>query len=152
MTIRLSFREILIFVRPPVSAPRRPSAGRVSVVFSIFFDQLPEAVASALVVGIEQNYSQMKDLDLYFNFEKGFIQIRPIAQKLWPPEVGHLGERRGAAAHKRTPASERKKCSNFDEIRRIGGFFCKFYRLSEAVASALVVGIPRNHNQIKVLD
>ena len=50
--------------------PRHPPAenvGRAPLDFFEKIDRLPEAVASALVVGIKQNHSQMKALDKCFH-------------------------------------------------------------------------------------
>ena len=71
-------------------------------------EQLPEAVTFALVVGIARNHSQMKAHDVNLNFRKGFNQIGPLVQKLQPPVVGHIGERRGRSPQVCAPSSSMK--------------------------------------------
>ncbi len=56
----LSFREILIFVRPSPAGDRGVFGGHDPVVFPEILEQLSEAVAPALVVGITRNHNQMK--------------------------------------------------------------------------------------------
>ena len=51
--------------------------------------------------------------NMYLSFDKGFVQFRPLAQKLWPPEVTHLGERRGRSPCAHTSSKSEKKCWNF---------------------------------------
>ena len=86
-----------------------------------FFENMlrfPGAVTFALVVRIAWNLHQMKDLDKYFTFEKNCMQIWPLARKLQPPEVGHLGRRQHLHRGEQYPSSTPKICSDFGELTR----------------------------------
>ena len=60
--------------------------------------------------------SPNENINSELSFGGGFMQFRPLAQKLRSPEVGHLGAPRGACPHKHIPSWSGKICWNFTKF------------------------------------
>ena len=57
-----------------------------------------------------------ENINSELSFGGGFMQFRPLAQKLQPPEVDHLGGPCGACPHVHIPSWSGKICSNFNNF------------------------------------
>ena len=60
--------------------------------------------------------SPNENINSELSFGGGFMQFRSLAQKLRPPEVGHLGGPHWACPHKHIPSWTGKICWNFKKF------------------------------------
>ena len=60
--------------------------------------------------------SPNENINSELSFGGGFMQFRPLAQKLRPPEVGHMRAPRGACPRKHIPSWSGKICWNFTKF------------------------------------